>query len=278
MGNTLVEKLIARNLSASSVKAGDIVAVTADRLLFNDYVGLLVFAKLHELGVTEIKNPERVFVAIDHNIPAFNVDAADKYVKLHEEAERFGIGRISKTGFHGIGHQMMVENYVRPLEIAFGTDSHATMYSGVGAFSCGITTTDAVSVLTTGTLWIKVPETIRIHVKGKLAKYVTAKDLSLKIITLFPEDVFAYKAVEIVGEAIDSMSVDSRLVIANMIAETGAKCAVFEADAKAYEYTGADTGERLVSDPDLYMLMSFFRQMNWHRLYRFLIVQRMFIR
>lgn len=248
MAKTLAEKLLARAVGNENIKAGEIITITADRLLINDYVGELIFSKLEEMGVERIVKPESIMLATDHNMPAFNLAAADKLVLFREKAKQYGITHYSKVGTHGISHQMMVEQFTRPLEVALGTDSHATMYGGLGAFSCGITTSDAISLLTLGKLWVKVPQSIRIEITGMLPAGVTAKDLSLRIITLLPEKQFAYKAVEITGPAIDAMSVESRLVIANMVAETGAKCAVFEADEKAYSYAGVPCGERLRSD------------------------------
>ena len=174
---------------------------------------------------------------MDHQLPAFTVEAADKLVMFREKAKKSGITNISRPGWHGIGHQTMVEELVKPLQVAVGTDSHATLYGGLGAFSCGITTSDAV-------------QTIRIRVTGRLPDAVTAKDLALRIIGLFPEKTYAYQAVELVGEGIAALSMDSRFTLANMLAETGAKCAVFEADEAAYRYAGLSVGERLCSDPD----------------------------
>ena len=250
MGLTLVEKLLSRKIASGPVKAGEIINVSVDRLMFNDYVGSMIFASLDDLNINAVKNPEKVFIAIDHNIPAFNVDAADKYVLFHKKACEYGIKNVTCAGDNGIGHQMMVERYVKPLDIALGTDSHATMYGGIGAFSCGITASDALSILVTGELWLKVPKTIRIIVSGHLGRGVTAKDLSLAILSTLTERECTYAALEIIGDTIDELSVESRLVIANMAAESGAKCAVFESDAKAYAYAGASQGERLTSDPD----------------------------
>lgn len=248
MPQTLVEKLLARAAGCSTLQAGDIITVPADRLMINDYIGSLIFTKLNDLHVERIVRPESVLLAIDHNMPSFTVEAADRLVMFRKMAEKYGISHFAKVGFHGISHQMMVEDFVQPLELAFGTDSHATMYAGLGAFSCGITTSDAIGLLMLGKVWIKVPETVRITVSGTLPPAVTAKDLSLKILTLLPEEQFAYKAVEVVGPAIEEMSVEGRLVIANMVAETGAKCAVFEADEKAYTFVHRPAGERLRSD------------------------------
>lgn len=247
---TLVEKLISKRLGAKVVKVGEIVPLPVDKLLINDYVGDIVFSALGDLGCKEIRNPHNIFLNIDHNLPSFTVDAADKMVRFNERAKQFGLKRNTKFGNHGIGHQLMIEDFVKPYDIALGTDSHATMYGGVGAFSCGITASDAVSIMTTGELWIKVPHTLRINVQGKIPLGVTSKDIALRLLGVFKPEEYIYAAVEITGEAIDNMSVDGRLVIANMIAETGAKCAVFEADEKAFEFTGTAHKTRLASDAD----------------------------
>lgn len=250
MGATLAEKLIAMGAGKSTVQANEIVSVSADRLMINDYVGDLIFSTLAEMGCEQIVAPEKIYLVLDHNMPSFTVAAADKLVRFKEKAKQYGIIHMTEVGNHGIGHQMMVENFVRPQEIAMGTDSHATMYAGLGAFSCGITASDAVSILTTGQIWLKVPESIRVRVKGKLPLGVTAKDVSLRLLKIFEAEQYIYRAMEIVGETIDHMTVESRLVIANMMAEAGVKCAMFEADEKAFTYAGVPVGERICSDDD----------------------------
>ena len=250
MGATLTEKIIAAHTENGKAPIGEIVSVRADRLLINDYVGEIIFSKLEAMGCTRILDPDRVFLNIDHNLPSFTVKAADKMVLFREKSREYGITHTTKVGQHGIGHQLMCEQFVQPGEIAFGTDSHATMYGGLGAFSCGITATDAISVLTTGKLWLKVPETIQVQVLGKLQRGVTAKDLALSLLKTFSPDEYIYRAVEIVGEGIDALTVDSRLVIANLMAESGAKCAAFEADEKSFHATGASPRPRISSDPD----------------------------
>lgn len=249
MGATLAEKLISAR-AGKDAAAGEIVSVTVDRLLVNDYVGEIVFSTLEKYGCHKIVHPERVMLNIDHNLPSFTVAAADKLVLFREKSREYGITHTTKVGRHGIGHQLMCEGFVRPYEIALGTDSHATMYAGLGAFSCGITTSDAVSILTSGKIWLKVPETVRIRVDGRLRPGVTAKDLALALLGVFPPEDYIYRAVELVGEGIDALSVDSRLVIANLMAESGAKCAVMEADEQSFLYAGAPVQPRITSDPD----------------------------
>ncbi len=249
MGLTLAEKLLSLHHEGGPVRAGEIVSLCVDRLLINDYVGEMIFSKLEELDIGEVMHPERVIVNTDHNLPAFTVKAADKYVLFREKCRQYGFAEIPYDR-GGIGHQLMCESYVRPHEIAVATDSHATMYAGLGAFACGITAADALQILLTGECWFRVPETVRIHVSGRLARGVTAKDLALALLKVFPAEEYIYKAVEITGETIRDLSVDGRLVIANLMAESGAKCAVFEADKKTYEWLKTDRGESLSSDED----------------------------
>ena len=250
MGLTLVEKLLKRATGLENLRAGEIVSVPVDKLMINDYVGDLVFSTLEKLECRELVNPDGVYLAVDHNCPSFTVEAADKLVRFRQKAKEYHITHISELGRHGISHQMMVEGFVHPLDVALGTDSHATMYAGIGAFSCGITTSDAVAALMTGAVWMKVPQSLRIELVGELPPGVTAKDISLYVQNLFTTDEYVYRAVEFVGSGVESLSLSSRLVLANMIAETGAKCAVFEADETAYRGAGLLAGKRLRADAD----------------------------
>ncbi len=250
MGKTLVEKILGRHTAAGEVKVGEIISAEVDRLLINDYVGEIIFSKLEEMHVSEVVHPERVVLNTDHNLPAFTVKAADKYVLFKEKSRAYGICHIP-AGEGGIGHQVMSERFVHPGEITVATDSHATMYAGLGSFACGITTSDALEILLTGECWFRVPESLRITVSGKLPQGVTAKDLALTLLKVFPPESYIYKAVEVTGEAIRELSVEGRLVIANLMAESGAKCAVFEADDKTYDFLHWE-GEReyLCADED----------------------------
>ena len=137
----------------------------------------------------------------------------------------------------GICHQLMTEvGYVKPGNIVFGTDSHTTTYGCVGAFSSGIGYTEMASILGTGTMWIKVPETIKIVIDGELPENVMSKDVILRIIGDLGADGATYRALEFTGSTIEKMSVASRMTMSNMAIEAGAKCALFTPDEKTAEY------------------------------------------
>ena len=126
--------------------------------------------------------------------------------------------------------------YVKPGNIVFGTDSHTTTYGCVGAFSSGIGYTEMASILGTGTMWIKVPETIKIVIDGELPENVMSKDVILRIIGDLGADGATYRALEFTGSTIEKMSVASRMTMSNMAIEAGAKCALFTPDEKTAEY------------------------------------------
>ncbi len=154
----------------------------------------------------------------------------------------------------GICHQLMTEaGYVKPGDVVFGTDSHTTTYGCVGAFSSGIGYTEMASILGTGTLWIRVPETIKINITGKLPENVMAKDIILKLIGDLGADGATYKALEFAGDTIENMTVASRMSMSNMTIEAGAKCALFTPDEKTAVYCGitlTDKEKDLTGDAD----------------------------
>ena len=155
-----------------------------------------------------------------------------------------------EIGRHGIGHQVMCENFTRPDEIAVGTDSHATTYGGLGCLAAGCNSSDAAVIMATGKMWMKVPETILVTLKGHPRKGVTCKDIALAVNTLGSLVDFNYKAVEYRGEYAHEMSVSSRLTICNETCETGAKCGIFPADQIVADYMGGGIAYYLDSDAD----------------------------
>ncbi|MDD5655338.1 MAG: aconitase/3-isopropylmalate dehydratase large subunit family protein, partial [Candidatus Omnitrophica bacterium] len=113
-----------------------------------------------------------------------------------------------------------------------GADSHTCTYGALGALSTGVGSTDLAIALATGKYWFKVPETIKIIVKGKLPKGVFAKDIILYIANDLGSDGATYKALEFSGPVIDRMDMDGRFTICNMVVELGAKCGIMPQDKK----------------------------------------------
>ena len=234
MGETVIEKII-RNNVGKSVRPGDIVTVNVDRVMIHDIFIPFVAEKFEEMGFTKLWDPEKVILIYDHLVPASQLDDTRHFHTGDEFAKKYGMTHVHRSD--GICHQLMTEaGYVKPGNIVFGTDSHTTTYGCVGAFSSGIGYTEMASILGTGTMWIKVPETIKIVIDGELPENVMSKDVILRIIGDLGADGATYRALEFTGSTIEKMSVASRMTMSNMAIEAGAKCALFTPDEKTAEY------------------------------------------
>ncbi len=226
MGYTRAEKILIKNTGLKQLKPGDIVTVNVDRVMIHDVFIPFVAAKFEEMGFKKVWNPSKVVLIYDHLVPASRIEDIRHFKIGDEFAAKYGLVNVHRSD--GICHQLMVEKgYVNPGDLVFGTDSHTTTYGSIGAFSSGIGYTEMAGILGTGQLWIKVPETIRINIDGKLKDYVMSKDLILTIIGNLGADGANYKALEFHGNTIDEMSMDSKMTMANMAVEAGAKVALF---------------------------------------------------
>ncbi len=235
MGQTIIEKIIAHNIGRESVKPGEIVTVNVDRVMLDDIMMPFIVNKFNEMGFKKVWDPDKVVMIYDHLVPASQQDDVRHYKVGDAFAEKYGMKHVHRSD--GICHQLMTEaGYVKPGDVVFGTDSHTTTYGCVGAFSTGIGYTEMAGILGTGTLWVKVTETIRVEINGTLPENVMSKDVILRIIGDLGADGATYRALEFSGSAIENMTVASRMTMANMAIEAGAKCATFTPDEKTAEY------------------------------------------
>ncbi len=251
MGQTIIEKIISRNVG-KSVTPGDIVTVNVDRVMIHDIFIPFVADKFEEMGFQKLWDPDKVVLIYDHLVPASQVDDTRHFRIGDQFAKKYGMKHIHRSD--GICHQLMTEAlYVKPGDIVFGTDSHTTTYGCVGAFSSGIGYTEMASILGTGTMWIRVPETIKVVIEGTLPANVSSKDVILRLIGDLRADGATYQALEFCGDTVEHMSVAGRMTMANMAIEAGAKCALFTPDEKTAEYCRIELTEQersLTGDAD----------------------------
>lgn len=240
MGHTLIEKIIQKGSGLSDVVPGQIATVAVDRVMIHDIFIPFVADKFEEMGFTKLWDPDKVVLIYDHLIPAATIDDIRHYKSGEAFVKKYGMTHFHKND--GICHQLMPEcGYAKPGDIVFGTDSHTTTYGAVGCFSSGIGYTEMASILGTGEMWVRVPETIKVVVNGPLPSNVSAKDIILRLLGDIRSDGATYKALEFCGETVNNMSVSSRLTIANMAIEAGAKCCLFAPDEKTAEFSGVST-------------------------------------
>lgn len=251
MGQTFSEKVLGAK-AGRPVRVGEIVTVSPDYILSHDNSAAII-KEFKKLGIAKIKRADKIVIVLDHVVPA----SSEKYAQNHKEIREFVHEQDLPNFFdvqHGICHQVFSENgFALPGKLILGADSHTTSYGAFGAFSAGIGRSEAAAVWATDEIWLKVPETIRIEMRGSLQVMVFTKDVILKIIGQEGADRANYKAVEFVGPAVEGFSLASRLVMTNMAAEMGAKNGYFFPDEKVLTWLGdrARNGyDEMVSDPD----------------------------
>lgn len=221
MGQTTVEKLISKH-AEHEVHAGDLAIVNVDGVMATDATGPFAIKSFREMGGTKLWDAERVSLILDHATPAPNERISNLHQLLREFADEMAC-HFYDVG-EGICHQLMVENeHVKPGDLFLGADSHTPTYGALNAFAAGVGSTDLAAIMLTGKTWLKVPETIRLELVGELPKGLTAKDIILFLVGKIGIAGASYMAIEFTGEAILDFTLASRMVLANMVAEMGAK-------------------------------------------------------
>jgi 3-isopropylmalate/(R)-2-methylmalate dehydratase large subunit len=205
-------------------------------VMVHDLTGPLAVEAFKKIGTPKVWDNKKVVVILDHQVPAESVNAAE----LHKVMRNFAKDQnltFYDVGRGGICHQVMPEKgHVAPGNVIVGADSHTCTYGAFGAFATGIGSTEAAAVFATGKIWFKVPPTIKINVKGKFKKFVTPKDLILKIIGNLSVDGAIYKAAEFAGPTIKNMSIAGRMTMCNMAVEMGAKNGIIAPDETTAEF------------------------------------------
>jgi len=232
---TVSEKILS-NASGKPARANDFVLARVDTAMAHDGTSVLGVRAFEAMGADSVWDRNRVAIVFDHIAPASTEMAATLQNTIRAWTKRQGIAHFFDIG-EGICHQLMVESGLAlPGTVVVGADSHSCTYGALGAFATGVGATDIAEVFATGTLWFKVPETLKIVINGKLQAHVSAKDVILKIAGMIGADGASYKALEVYGTTIADISIEGRLCISNMAIEVGAKAGIIPPDRKTIEY------------------------------------------
>ncbi len=254
MRETFVQKALARAAGLSQVAVGQIVDVQPDIVLSHDNTAAIarLFASL---GQSRVLHPERLAITLDHAAPPPTAEHAQNHADVRGFVAEQGIGLPGQGHFYdtgrGICHQVLSEEaLVLPGQTILGADSHTTHFGWLGAFGAGIGRSEVAALWATGELWLRVPETIRVELTGALRPGVTAKDLGLWLLKELGPEAGIYRALEIGGSGVQSLSIESRMVIPNLLAESGAKNAYMEPDAAVFDWVAPRLAARIGKDLD----------------------------
>lgn len=237
MGLTVTEKIIANKTGKQSVRPGQILDVPVDTAYIHDNNGPIAIQQFSKLPKASIWNPDKVYFVLDHHSPATTFRAAQHHHNIREFAKKHGC-HIVDVG-RGVSHSVMAEEGIpRPGKIVVGTDSHTVGSGTFGCLATGIGSTEMAAVLATGRIWMKVPQTVKIVLEGRLSFGVCAKDVALLILKHFGPSFLNYTAVEFEGSLLQTISIEERMAIDIMCLEMGVKNAIMPVDEKLLSKLG----------------------------------------
>ncbi|MGA7363727.1 MAG: aconitase family protein [Candidatus Sulfotelmatobacter sp.] len=284
---TLAEKIFARHMmnetggvGVAYVKPGDTGFAQADlrfsheyvtpmaAIFFERYVGKdakvndassIIFFRDHLTFLDEVISEEKKKLGLLDLATQLKLKqqdfAAKQGIRLHGELK-------DRKGSEGICHSIVLESYALPGQLNIGSDSHTPHVGAIGCVAFGIGTTDVFNSWITKDVRVKVPESVKIVIRGKRHANATAKDFILKILSLdyVRSGKALAKVMEYAGEAIEELSVDERATMTNMAAEIGGFTGIVAPDKKAVDFLierrGMDRAKAqamvkgLYSDPD----------------------------
>lgn len=232
---TFAQKALARAAGLAAVEIGQVVDARPDVVLSHDNTADIRRTWL-EFGQSRVTIPGKLAITLDHAVPAPTTKHAQNHAEIRAFVAEQGIRNFWEVGW-GICHQVLSEEaVVLPGQVILGADSHTPHFGWMGAFGAGIGRSEVATLWATGELWLRVPESMRIVLEGDLPPGVTAKDFALRIIGDLGADGGLYASVEFSGSGMEALSLESRMVLPNMMAEFGVKTAYIAPDEKVFAY------------------------------------------
>lgn len=248
---TAPEKILARAAGRAYVTPGDVIYPEPELVVVHDGAVEMSWRELHDLGYRSITRPDRVIFVTDHEVVYATQRAAERGRNIRRIANEWGIRELYDVGRGGHGHIFPIETgLVRPGMFLISYDMHCTNYGAVGAL-CQMVGTEISTVLATGTIWMRVPHTLRIRLTGKLRAGVQARDVGFVLAHGFAtrrwQVEYDYRIVEFCGPAVAGLQRHERVALCNSITEMGVNNVYFEPTP---EVISAAPYENFASDAD----------------------------
>ncbi len=240
MGKTFVEKIL-------GTKTGGIVFKKPNIVLTHDNTASIK-KTFEKMGGTKVFDPNQLLIVLDHNAPPTTAGLASQYQAIRDIVKEQNIKNFYDAG-KGICHQIM-SYHAQPAMIIVGSDSHTCTAGAFNALAAGIDRTESAGLWKRGETWFRVPESLKVTLKGSLKKGVYAKDISLWIIGMIGSDGANYMSIEYHGEGVKTLGISERMTLANLASEMGAKNAVFPPDEVLAEFYGKTDIEGIWADAD----------------------------
>jgi 3-isopropylmalate/(R)-2-methylmalate dehydratase large subunit len=198
----------------------------------------------NRMGGEHVFDPKKIMFALDH----YSGTPTPKTRSFHEAVRDFAAPRVIEMRElgDGISFQIAAETgRALPGSLIIGADSHTVTCGALNLFATGIGSSDLAAAMITGRVWLRVPESIHIKLTGEKAFGTGAKDIALAIIAELGPEGANYRTLEFSGRGVAELTLEDRLVIANLAVEAGAKAAIFPFDHKTADYLSTRTPARI---------------------------------
>lgn len=240
---TFIEKILSKHSGNQVVKPGDIIDVEIDVRAARDFGGPNVVKNLIENGLT-VDDPKKTFFTFDTNPTGSDQKYAENQQLCRNYARENGIKIFDINS--GIGTHLVFENGIAvPGSTVVSTDSHANILGAIGAFGQGMGDRDIAATFANGSVWFKVPESVKLTIEGKRDKNISAKDIVLNLLNRFGANQLLGYSIELYGEEIDKMPLDERITISSMATEMGAIAVLFTPSEEIMAYCSQRAGREL---------------------------------
>ncbi|MBN1254320.1 MAG: aconitate hydratase [Deltaproteobacteria bacterium] len=240
MGKNLVEKIIVAHLKSGEMEPGEEITISIDQTLTQDATGTLAYLELEAMGIERVATELSVSY-VDHNTLQTGHENADDHRYLRTVAARYGV-LFSPPG-NGICHQVHLERFGVPGKTLLGSDSHTPTAGGLGMLAIGAGGLDVALAMAGRPFYLFMPAVVRVELSGRLAPWVSAKDVILEVLRKLSVTGGVGKIFEYGGTGVRGLSVPERSTITNMGAELGATSSIFPSDAGTRRFLHAQGRE-----------------------------------
>lgn len=233
MPHNVTQKLIQAHLVDGTMRPGSPITIEIDQTLTQDATGTLVMLALEAMGLDRV-GTELSAQYVDHNILQVDNLNADDHAFLESACRRFGVW-YSRPG-NGISHVIHMQRFGRPCASLLGSDSHTPAAGSLGMLAIGAGGLDVALAMSGEPFHLSMPKVFGVHLTGKLADWVSAKDVILEMLRRHGVAGGVGKIIEYHGPGLSALSAMDRHVIANMGAELGATTSVFPSDDVTHHF------------------------------------------
>lgn len=241
MGKNLTRKILESHLAKpSAMNPGDEIYVKVDQTLTHDINAVMTYLAFEAIGLDRTQVETSVSY-LDHNLLYLDNKTPDDHIYLQSVAKRYGV-HVSRPG-NGICHAVHVARFGVPGKLSMGGDSHTPHGGSIGMLCIGVGGMDVATAMTGVPMRLKMPQIIKVNLKGHLKPGCNAKEIILEMLRRVGIKGGLGKVFEYVGEGAAGLEVAERATITNMGAEMGATTSIFPADEQVRKFMRAQGRE-----------------------------------